>query len=376
MRAPRFTLIPLLLLAVASLLSACGPKATDYNQITRLPDPNRSLIIHLTGGDDPSNLIGRFIPDDMPVDQVNASVAMQTRCSQYIKPRISNSSVERDEVFEESSGIKAAGSTPTVKANAGASGSEVARVQYDIRRIMDAEIADQAAFSQCCAQAPDQCTKRYIGRFVFGSGQIFQQAGAAAEFGGGIAEIKQLDLDAKWGFAWEKATKFKDIYFGFELTQVANSGADVCATDWTRKVPTSLDGLYFVGTSNEAAQAADAKRLSETNANESVVKYLFGEYLSSATQINSDISDGLRDSSIVVNAASKGSAKRVRVMCYSDVKVGPAGEATMSALAYLPNAEAKAATADAIDAALSTLPPADPQRKTLEDAKSKLNAAP
>jgi hypothetical protein len=364
------------LLIAALTVAACGPKSTDYNQITRLPDPNRSLFIHLTGGDDPSNLIGRFIPDDLPNDQINAAVAMQTRCSQYIKPRISNSSVERDEVFEESSGLKAAGSSPTVKANIGASGSEVARVQYDIRRIMEADITDAAAFSQCCAAAPDQCTKRYIGRFVFGSGQIYQQAGSAAQFGGGIAEIKQLDLDAKWGFAWEKATRFKDIYFGFELTQLAGSGADVCATDWTRKVPTSLDGLYFVGTSNEAAQAADAKRLAETNANEAVVKYLFGEYLSSATQINSDISEGLKDSAIVINAASKGTAKRVRVMCYSNPQVGPAGEAVMSALAYLPNAEAKAATADALDAALSTVPQGDPQRKSLEDAKSKLNSTP
>ena len=369
-------MIGLAVCVLLAVMAGCGPKPTDYNQITRMPDPNRSLIIHLTGGDDPSNIIGRFIPDDAADGDINASMAMQTRCSEFIKPRVSNSSVERDEVFEENASFGAKVSTPTANAAAGGSGGTKARVQYDIRKIMEAEITDAAAFDQCCTQAPDQCTKRYIGRFVYGTGQIYQQAGSAADFSGGVQGIEQAGLDAKWGFAWEKATKFKDIYFGFELTTRAAAGNDVCATDWTRKVPTSLDGLYFVGTSNEAAQEADAKRLSETNANEAVVKYLFGEYLSSATKIDSNISDGLKDSGVVVTAASKGTAKSVRVMCYSQLKVGPSGEATMSALAYLPNKAAKAATVEAIDSALETIPSNHPQRKSLEDAKAKVNAAP
>lgn len=378
---PSFFLWPTIAgLLIALLATACGSNAKNF--VVRPPDPNRNLKIDLAG-EDPSNLIGRFIPKGVSDDELTSTRAMQTRCSQYIKPRISKSNVQHDEVFEENASIGVKASAPQVGDAAGINvnvgSGEVIRIQYTIEKVMDAEISDPAAFDQCCQNAPDQCTDRYIGRFVYGTGQVFESVGNVLELDGGAQQAVNLGLDVKWGQAWQRGTKFNNIYFGFEVTERGGTTANaICATGWSKSVPTSLDGQYFVGAGAKAVNESDARSNARKDASIQVIQYLMGEYLKEETSTTSNLIEGIKKDARVLTAVSEGLAKEVQMRCYSDFAMhdDPEGErGDIKVLAFLPQKARQAATEQLIDSATEGLPADDPRRQQFEALKKKIQGA-
>jgi hypothetical protein len=237
------------------------------------------------------------------------------------------------------------------------------RVTYVIEKKMQSEV-DAAGLDRCCREQPDQCSKRYIGEFVMGSGQLYQQADSNTEGGaGGQSHGVAGDVEMKDSIAWKRLSAFKDMYFAFQasagmgqLAPAAAAGAgsaDDCG--WCDSLPSSLDGKYFCGISPDAPDESMSRDYAMRNAREQVVKYM-GEYLSSRSKTQASLLKGYTDDAQLISAGAEGLASRVKDQkwCKPQTSNTPDGVRYRTrVLAFLPNDQLEGAAKDAVETFIS-----------------------
>ena len=369
-----------LLTLCAAVAAACGgpPQAvptTDGVPTTapvRLAVPRQSVYLRASFDQDPSGALGQFIPNGTAPDALDENVAARTRCSAFLKTTTVKASGSFDESLNASQGVSGSlGFQPVPSAPGG--GVEAAygrgaamRVRYTLTEKMRAEIADPDGFDQCCRAAPDQCADTYIGEMFRGTGEVFQFAGSEAGFkaGGTHAQGVEGALDFKQGAAWQRVSRFEDSYFAFR-TQAARLGAKTAveaaeseaSCGWAEKVPTSLDGQYFVGLSAPAGSESGARELALRDAQVQAVKYL-GESVSTSTTAKGSALEGFLKDATLLQTAASGLTRRVKAerWCKADQHESPDGLKYVSkVLVFFPKNEIEAAARDAAEAIKSKL---------------------
>jgi hypothetical protein len=358
-------LLPLLLLVLAVPAEAGRNnkknKAPAHTAANTGPTmvPAANLFLRNAFDTDPSVYVGRFVPEgtDGPVDE---SSAMQLTCSQYIGYRtVGGGGVVYDELFNASSeAAMRVGVPPVLGVEAGGGVSSAVRVRYTLTNKMIAEISDPAAFEACCKQAPDQCTSRYVGEFMEGTGAVYYSTGQGAEMDlGVIANGVAGDLDVKHGVVWQRSVEFPNpVYFAMKTTTNAYAGATAAAQpqagcgDWVNAPPRSTQGQYFVGVSDPLESERIAREGALLDARTQVVRWV-GQAIEAGTvsvQSSSGSVSGLStmlEQQSTLQAASAGVASLVKDEAWCVQAVGtPAGyRYTAKVLAFLPNAVAEQA---------------------------------
>ena len=323
-----------------------------------------NLFMRSSFDEDPSLYVGRFVPPGVANHDLDENAAAQTLCSEFIAFKSVRAGGSFSEMFNASTGFRASLGIAGIGSAGGGSGASTSvRVEYDVTGKMQGYIKDVRAFTKCCADTPDQCAGVYIGEFIRGTGKVFQFAGNESDFkAGGTYKTVTAGVEFKDGFAWQRATKFNDVYFAFKTTRAMLPGATSLAPKgsgcaWADNPPKRWDGKYFVGVSNPTPFEGDARTKAMVHARRQVVAYL-GEAISSV--IGSEVSgiEGFMKDSDVVQAVSKGIASRVKSekWCPAQKLKGPTGyKYVVKVLAFFPEAELAAAAAEAAAKAAETL---------------------
>ena len=355
------SVLPLLL-----VLAACGTTRPPAPEVTmpgpvRLRAPDNSLYVRASFDDDPTSYVGRMLPAGLAATEVDEGAAFQSRCSKFVAYKSVKASGTFEQRFNASSGVKGSLGVAGVGGVSGSSGAEAGLlVKYALTQKLIGEVKDPDGFFQCCKAAPEQCTERMIGEFLRGTGTVAQYAGSADEVkAGGSYKMANAALEYKDGAAWKRVTTFEDVYFAFKTTATgagAKAGG-VCTTDWARRIPSSLDGQYFVGVSPGTGSESQAFELALRDARKQVIRYL-GEAIRSRYTETSRAVEGLFDDETLVEASAEGVASLVKDECRGDVETTPTPDGlrhVARVLAFFPaskQAEGMAAATDAMSAQL------------------------
>jgi hypothetical protein len=176
----------------------------------------------------------------------------------------------------------------------------------------------------------------------------------------GAARGVSGELEMKDSVAWRKVTGFKEMYFAFQasasmggLAQASGAASDGdCG--FCDNIPSSLDGKYFCGISPDAPSEPMSRDYAMRNAREQVVKYM-GEYLTTKSETAATLMKGYTEDAQKVTAMSDGLASRVKDQkwCKAQTTNTPDGLKYRSrVLAFIPNDQLKAATKEAVEAAI------------------------
>lgn len=219
---------------------------------------------------DPSIYLGRFVPRD--ATELDEGTAMPLTCSQFVKYRfIDGGGVKVTEAMSVNSQMAARIGVPAVAdGNASASRSREVRVEYVLTGKMVAEIGDPAAFEQCCAANPNQCTDRFIGEFLQGTGTVYREdSNAVALAGQGTNPSNGINGSggASREKSWTQAIEFANpVYFAFKVTQTPNTRKSSSCGAWVDTPPVEAGYVYFVGSSREMRSEQTARSRALWNA--------------------------------------------------------------------------------------------------------------
>jgi hypothetical protein len=264
----RLSLLPVLLLPVL-LNGACG-----RNGITNQPASlvsSSSLWLRNTYDTDPSIYVGRFIPAG--VTDLDESNTMVLACSKYITARfIDGGGVEYSEEMQVSTEVALRIGLPVVASgSAGYEHSRTARAQYKLTGKMVAEITDPEGFAACCKAQPDQCTDRFIGEFIQGTGSLHHDAERSVDLEGkgtnptnGLSGEGGVSRSAEW----QRQAEFPNpVYFAFKVnpTPYTQGLVNTCPS-WVEQPPTAENGVYVVGIADEARSESNARSSALQNA--------------------------------------------------------------------------------------------------------------
>ena len=257
----------LLLLALVAPTSLAKPPKDADTQLTAAP-PANTIRLRSAFDADPSSYLGRFV--QAGVTEVDETAAMPTLCSQHVSYKMtSGGNVTYDELVEVSSSVAARFNLPLI--GGGGVSNEVGkktRVRYTLTGKLQAEITDPAAFAACCTERPDQCTDRFVGEFLQGTGEVFRVVDQNTEAGvdiktpqGGGAASMAL------GHHWEQSIQFDEpIYFAFKLTETPYRRVGTTCGSWVDSPPQFPGGTTVVGVSKNpmsTEKAAKKKALSD-----------------------------------------------------------------------------------------------------------------
>jgi hypothetical protein len=384
------------LLVVVGVLGGCPSAGGEQlGSKTTVLSTKPSIYLRVTPDGDASDIIGAFVPDHIPDAEVDESVAVRTRCSKFIAPKRVPATGEYSEVAAASAGAAGkVGVKNLAKVDVGGQSAEALLIRYKLIEKMQADV-DEDNLQRCCESAPDQCSKRYIAGALMADGNYY----AATQFGSGgdanleALRVSELPIDANIVFdsemKWERKVGFKRSYFAFNVRRGLAGGLDKTGTvaddcSWTKKIPTDLDGTYFVGVSNPMLTEKEARTDALRDAREQVIRSL-GEWLAegsmtaSKTIGNTGDLQTLMDDTKVKESLSGGMARSVkdRNWCGPEEQASPSGmRQVMKVLAYFPHSERDAASKLALQTIIQRQKEAgrdtaalDAMLKTLESAK-------
>jgi hypothetical protein len=258
MRSRLSLLLPLLLVA------GCG-----RNGITNQPAslaPSSSVWLRNTYDTDPSIYVGRFIPAG--VTELDESNTMVLACSKYITSRfIDGGGVEYSEDMQVSTEVAVRLGMPVVASGgAGYEHRRSARAQYKLTGKLVAEITDPDGFAACCKAQPDQCTDRFIGEFIQGTGSLQHDAERSFDADGkgtnpstGISGEGGISRSAEW----KRAAEFPNpVYFAFKVnpTPYTQGAVNTCPS-WVEQPPPAEGGVYVVGSADEQKSESKARSM-------------------------------------------------------------------------------------------------------------------
>lgn len=310
--------------------------------------PGASLYVRSTFDEDGTMLIGAFMPDDVPGDQLDESRAMRTRCSEFIRPREVKAGGRTNEVLAASQGFGGSLGAESIAKVQGQHGqSSAVRADYELQGKLTADI-DQSGLQKCCRAYPSECTRRYIASVVKGKGYLYaarERATNASGQGQGTASGLPFGANAFYdnGVKWERRSDFDGQYFAFGLASRSASGTQT-ACDWVDRPRTSLDGEYFIGVSTPRVTEQEARQDAADNAEQQVVAFM-GRWIaqqSASTQETSGPLDQLQSTATNTQSSSRmaeGLSQFVKVeeYCTSDELTPEGKRFLVKALVFLPN---------------------------------------
>ena len=362
------------LAAIGALLFVSGCVGGAQQRSRELPDSDfvvpaakPGMFLRVGFDDDPSDMIGRFLPDGLGPGEIDESQGMQTRCSQFITYKEVRAGGTYQEYFNASRGLKASLGVSGIGGASGGFGDDASlRVKYTLHKKMRAVVDDAAALDRCCTAAPGQCTELFLGEFLYGTGLIYQAVGAQDDFEAGAsgkgvsAEIEYQDQ-----VAWKRMTSFEDVYFAFKTQRHVAADRGLCDEDWVSETPTSLDGTYFVGVSAPSPAEGLAREAAEDDGRRGVLRYL-GQFLSSASAGLDSVLEGHLEDVRTRTAMTEGITSRVQAKCWDVEKTGTAAGNRYVArvLVFLPKTQEEATARDvlgAIQKALAAQGKRDPE---------------
>ncbi len=343
MPQPRVALATVALLPVA-LLAAVPASAGKKVPPPEFVPPTTNLQLRATFDTDPSTYLGRFIPDGAAVP--DESAARKTACSQFISIKsIGGGGVEYDEVFEASADAAVGFGIPKTELKLGGSGGQSAslRAQYTLTTKLVADISDPIAFASCCRQSPTECTGRFVGEFIEGTGSIWAAQSSSAD--GSVLKALEavgLEVQASMGVAWSRSRKFPNpVYFAFRVTEVPKVDCKALVDN----PPRSEKGLYFGSVSEPLPSEKVARDAAMAGAREQAVKYL-GEAIAtgsvSTTAIGGNAGAAVArfDDQQFVQRAAEGIARFVKdeLSCVEQSPSVDGPRYTVRTLAFMPTA--------------------------------------
>jgi len=250
-----------LLAASLLLLPACALRGGVPNGPSAAPSSN--VYLRNSFDTDPSIYLGRFVPRN--ATDLDEGSAMPLTCTQHVKHRfIEGGGVKITETMSVSTEVAARIGVPVV-ASAQGSGSRTGevKVEYTLTGKMVAEVADPAAFNECCKAQPDQCTDRFIGEFLQGTGTVYRQEARSVDVTGqgtdpqsGVSGQAAVSHDKQWTQAMEFPNP---VYFAFKVTQTPNNRATSSCGDWVDNPPSEPGYVYFVGMSGQVRKEKRAR---------------------------------------------------------------------------------------------------------------------
>ena len=237
---------------------------------------------------DPSIYLGRFVPRG--ASDLDEGTAMPLTCSQFVKYRfIDGGGVKVIEAMNVNTQMAARIGVPMVAGgDASASRSRQVRVEYVLTGKMVAEISDPAAFEQCCGSSPNQCTDRFIGEFLQGTGTVYREdSNAVAIAGQGTNPANGINGSggASREKSWTQAIEFSNpVYFAFKVTQTPNNRATSSCGAWVDVPPVEDGFVFFVGTSRQLRTERAARERAQWDAR-------FKAYASVAAPMQADAAE-------------------------------------------------------------------------------------
>lgn len=261
-------LIPVL--AMANLV-ACGPPPVRPQPTT--PRPKANFFLRTGFDTDPSEYLGRFVPDGVEAGEVDDASSRKTSCSAFYKvSRKKGGDVRYEEYFAASTDASAGMSIPAelpVTLGASASAGRVVLVEYTLTDKWVADLQEPAGYARCCQQADGNCTERFVSEFLGGTGRIYYADSSAADASVGVpvAGFKLKD-----GLVWKQSVEFPNpVFFAFKLSP-GKPGPSTA--DWTTKVPKVEHGKFFVGVSEWVESERLARDQSLLEVRRQVIRYL------------------------------------------------------------------------------------------------------
>lgn len=276
----------LTILALAALSASQAAHAKKVPAPEFVP-PTTNLHLRAAFDTDPSVYLGRFVPDDAVVPDEASS--RKTACSQYISVRtVGGGGVEYDEVFESSSATAMGLGVPkTELVMGGQSGQSTSlRAKYTLTNKMVADISDPVAFASCCRQSPNECTSRFVGEFIEGTGSIWAARSSSAD-ASVLKGLQKLgfDVEARNGVAWSRSRTFpQPVYFALRITEVP----EVDCKALVNNPPRSEEGWYFGSVSEPLRSEKLARDEAMAGARVQAVRYV-GEAIATGSVQNTVI---------------------------------------------------------------------------------------
>lgn len=331
-------------LATAVLLAGFSPTAEAKKRVPppEFVPPTTNLHLRAAFDTDPSVYLGRFVPDDAAVP--DESAARKTACSQYISYRnVGGGGVEYDEVFESSAAAAMGLGVPKTELTLGGKAGESAslRAKYVLTTKLVADISDPVAFASCCRQSPTECTGRFVGEFIEGTGSIWAARSSSAE-GNVLKSLQKVgfDVEARNGVTWSRSRNFpQPVFFAFRVTEVP----EVDCKALVNNPPRSEKGWYFGAVSEPLPSEKIARDAAMAGAREQAVKYV-GEAITtgsvSNTAIGGDAGAAMAkfDDEQFVRRAAEGMARFVKdeLTCVEESPSVDGPRYTVRTLAFMP----------------------------------------
>jgi hypothetical protein len=255
-------------LAASVLASACATRGGVPNGPSAAPSSN--VYLRNSFDTDPSIYLGRFVPRGAA--DLDEGSAMPLTCTQFVTHRfIEGGGVKLTEQMSVSTEIAARIGVPVVAAAQG-SGSRTGevRVEYTLTGKMVAEVADPAAFNECCKAQPDQCTDRFVGEFLQGTGTVYREEARSVDVAGkgtdpqsGVSGSAAVSHDKQWAQAIEFPNP---VYFAFKVTQTPSTRVGNSCGAWVDAPPVEAGSVFFVGQSRNARSERNARELATREA--------------------------------------------------------------------------------------------------------------
>lgn len=249
-------------LAVVCLASCAKIPGMNGPQAPSLA-PSSNVFLRNSFDTDASSYVGRFVPEGMT--RLDESDAMALGCSQHITTRfVDGGGVKYTEYLATSTEVGARLGIPVVaSAKAGGSSQGLVRVEYTLTGKMIGEIEDPVAFNKCCTQRPDQCTTRYVGEFLQGTGSVYHMANRSANADIDVLTPKgQGAGELEHGTQWERAVEFPNpVYFAFKTAGTTHEQpTGTLCDDWNDDLPNHPRRDYVLGVSRKEAKTETAAR--------------------------------------------------------------------------------------------------------------------
>jgi hypothetical protein len=388
-------------LALAGVLgeAGCSVDHGGTGSRTTVLSTKPSLYLRVTPDGDAADIIGAFVPDDVPDAAVDETSAVRTRCSKYITPKRLPASGQYNDIAAASAGASGKlGVRSIAKVDLGGQSTDALLVRYALIEKMQADV-DEDGLARCCSEAPDQCTKRYIATALLADGNYYAATESGARGGVDVEALRvaRMPIDAEVVFdadmKWERQVDFKRQYFAFSVRrslaggQLSGASVDEAASAgnscaWANAVPTDLDGLYFVGVSNPMPSEKLAREDAMRDARDQVIKYL-GEFLSESQQAVQKTVGSVADLQVLMDdtgvkeSVSGGVARAVkdRKWCGPTEQAAPSGmKSVMKVLAYFPHSERHIASVVALKTMIQKQKEAKKDTAALEHMLAQMEA--
>ena len=263
-RSRRVSLVSLIAVLAASGCAGMSQRESHSNA------PMSNVHLRNSFDTDPSVYLGRFVPRG--ATDLDEGTAMPLTCSQFVKYRfIDGGGVKVTEAMNVNSQMAARIGVPAVAdGKASASRTRQVRVEYVLTGKMVAELTDPAAFEQCCNSNPNQCTDRFIGEFMQGTGTVYREdSNSVAISGQGTNPSNGINGagGASREKTWTQAIEFPNpVYFAFKVTQTPNNRTTSSCGAWVDAPPSEPGFVFFVGTSRELRSERAARERAQWDA--------------------------------------------------------------------------------------------------------------